>query len=209
MNNMNLGTLKDTEKIFCLKEDERINAELRKLIRFQCDAKILETCNFLLNIKADNVDLLRKKEWIFNKGKFRDVKKWKENTVVNKRKYPSFYTPPVFLGGIPAVIATIILYIFEPRDFGFAFMLALPFLILISLTLGSIIYYVGSKNYVKYLINVSKEENVTTSELNFAVEQLKDAKAAVVATTAACAYVAHSAKNAQKELDNPDKWKKI
>lgn len=205
MDNMDLGTLKDTEKIFCLKEDERINAELRKLARFQCDTKILETCNFLLSIKADNADLLRKKEWMFNKGNVRDISKWEKI----KRKYPSFYTPPVFLGGIPAIIATIILYILGPRDFGDIFIFALPFLILISFTFGSIIYYVGSKNYAKYLANLSKEENVTTSELNFAVEQLKDAKAAVIATTAACAYTVHCAKNAQKELDNPKKWKKI
>ena len=211
MDNMDLGTLKDTEKIFCLKEDERINAELRNLARFQCDTKILETCNYLLSIKADNVDLLRKKEWMFNKGNVRDVSKWKENkkTVVNKRKYPSFYTPPFFLGIIPSIIIATILYIFDPYSFDVAIFFALPFLLLIALTICSIIYYIGSKNYAKYLVNISKEENVTTSELNFAVEQLKDAKAAVIATTAACVHTVRCAKNAQKELDNPKKWKKI
>ncbi len=200
---MDLGTLKDTEKIFCLKEDERINTELRKLAKFQCDTKILETCNFLLNIKADNMDLLRKKEWIFNKGKFRDVSKWKE------RKYPSFYTPPYFLGTIPSIIMAIGLYIFDPYSFDIAIFFAFPFLLLIALTVSSIIYYVGSKNYVKYLTSAIEKEKITDTELNFAANQLKDAKVAVIASVAACASVAHSAKNAQKELDNPSKWKKI
>ena len=204
MDNMNLGTLKDTEKIFCLKEDERINAELRKLARFQCDTKILETCNFLLSIKADNVDLLRKKEWMFNKGNVRDISKWEKI----KRDYPVNYTPAWGLGFVPGFLLFIFLCIKWDLD-GFLIFAVLCPILLISMWIASLIYYIGSKNYVKYLKKIEKEGEVSQAEATFAVKQLKEARGAVIATTAACAHTVRCAKNAQKELDNPGKWKKI
>jgi small-conductance mechanosensitive channel len=163
------------------------------------DKAMLDKCAFLLNIQVTSEKLLMKKRWMFNKGEIRDIQEWDN---YKPRKYKMYYTPPYY---IPICIAIVIIFILALKDSSLV-LLSLAIIPLVTLWISVLIYYIGSARYLDFL---TKQKEVSPKELDFAVKQLKKAKAAVVATVIASASIARSAKNAQKELDNPSKWKKI
>ena len=179
--------------------DEELNSKIQNIMDKTKDKAMLDKCAFLLNVQVTSEKLLMKKRWMFNKGEIRDIQEWDN---YKPRKYKMYYTPPYY---IPICIAIVIIFILALKDNSLV-LLSLAIIPLVTLWISVLIYYIGSARYLDFL---TKQKEVSPKELDFAVKQLKEAKAAVVATVIASASVTHSAKNAQKELDNPDKWKKI
>ena len=179
--------------------DEELNLKIQNIMNKTKDKAMLDKCAFLLNIQVTSEKLLMKKRWMFNKGEIRDIQEWDN---YKPRKYKIYYTPPYY---IPIWISIVIISIIAFIDIFIAFF-SLAIIPLATLWISVLIYYIGSARYLDFL---TKQKEVSPKELDFAVKQLKKAKAAVVATVIASASITRSAKNAQKELDNPSKWKKI
>ena len=179
--------------------DEKLNLKIQNIMDKTKDKAMLDKCAFLLNVQVTSEKLLMKKRWMFNKGEIRDIQEWDN---YKPRKYKMYYTPPYY---IPICIAIVIFFILALKDSSLAFF-SLAIIPFVALWISVLIYYIGSARYLDFL---TKQKEVSPKELDFAVKQLKKAKSAVVATVIASASITRSAKNAQKELDNPKKWKKI